>query len=242
MDLTPKSRLLAIFVVFMITSVIGEPSFTVLPRAVSEGDSVRITFSVSQYTDVTVEIINTKDSSIVCELGSGLLGKNPPAPFQANSLSQTVIWDKKDNYGKPFTGSWDVRVSLAMFADLDRIYNNDTRNVLQSLAPKAMGVDSLGNLYVLAAEWFRGTGTKLVVFSRNGEYLRTLAPYPGNLPEERLKGFGRITQPDGKKTPVIYQGMDGVILPEFFNPIAHTMAVTSDGKIVISNSIASVQW
>ncbi|MBL8027260.1 MAG: T9SS type A sorting domain-containing protein, partial [Fibrobacteres bacterium] len=96
--------------------------------------------------------------------------------------------------------------------------------------------------YVLAAEWFRGTGTKMVVFSREGNYLRTIAPYPGNIPEERLKGFGRLTQPDGKKSPVVFQGMDGSFLPEFFNPHAHTMAVTSNGWIVFSNSLATGSW
>ncbi|MBL8026540.1 MAG: hypothetical protein JNL74_09020, partial [Fibrobacteres bacterium] len=125
------------FIILIAVSLTCAANFTVLPKAVDMGDSVRITFAVSEYTDATVEIINKADSGVVCELGSGLLGSNPPPPFQANSLSQTIYWDKKDNRGNVFNGNWTIRVGLSIFADLDRIYNNDTRNVIQTLSPKA---------------------------------------------------------------------------------------------------------
>ncbi|MHC4917502.1 MAG: hypothetical protein ACYTGB_18655, partial [Planctomycetota bacterium] len=60
----------------------GEASFTAAPRAVAEGEKVRITFALSEQSDVVVGIVNEK-GTVVRHLAGGMLGKSAPRPLQA---------------------------------------------------------------------------------------------------------------------------------------------------------------
>ncbi len=92
----------------------GEVSFTAKPAATEAGDKVRIEFAADRETDVAVFIENSK-GKVVRHLVAGVLGKNPPPPLKPNSLEQSILWDRKDNAGKPAAGGpFKVRVTLGM--------------------------------------------------------------------------------------------------------------------------------
>src|SRR6516162_3730275 len=75
------------------------PDFSSTPQVSDFGDRLRLSFAVTEYSDVTVEVLDSAGKRIRA-LAAGKLGPNAPAPFQANSLSQTLFWDKKTDSGQ----------------------------------------------------------------------------------------------------------------------------------------------
>ena len=69
--------------------------FTSRPVVTRQGDQVTVRFESKDYCDATIAVENA-DGLIIRHLGSGVLGKNPPPPFQKDSLTQTIVWDGKD--------------------------------------------------------------------------------------------------------------------------------------------------
>jgi hypothetical protein len=62
-------------------------------------DRYEITFAVKGHCDVTAGIID-EAGKVVRHLGSGVLGKNAPAPFRKDSLEQKIHWNGKDDLGR----------------------------------------------------------------------------------------------------------------------------------------------
>src|SRR5262249_53043840 len=90
------------------------PTFTRKPTAQNAGDKIKIDFAVSRETEVAVVIEDT-EGQVLRHLVAGMLGKNPPPPFKANSLEQSIEWDGKDDFGKALTERrFQVRVLLGM--------------------------------------------------------------------------------------------------------------------------------
>jgi hypothetical protein len=86
---------------------------------VKNGSNVTISFTVSAYTDAEVAVLDANDK-IVRHLAAGVLGDNAPAPFTKSSLSQTLVWDGKGDYGDAVATGSKVRVRLGMtIASLD---------------------------------------------------------------------------------------------------------------------------
>ena len=81
----------------------AQAAFTARPAAARDGNKVKITFTLSAPTDVEVAVLDAK-GQVVRHLAAGLLGENAPAPFKKNSLSQEIVWDGKDDLGKPAVG------------------------------------------------------------------------------------------------------------------------------------------
>ncbi|MBL8027927.1 MAG: T9SS type A sorting domain-containing protein [Fibrobacteres bacterium] len=232
------SRLI-ICVLLVMASTVFSAAFTQQPTCVDRVDSVSITFAVSTNTDVTVEVLDSA-GKVVRHLGTGVLGDNAPKPYMKNSLVQTLFWDKKDDKGFPWYGSYNIRVGLGLSASFDRIFGWNG-NYTHRYIPRAMAVDTAGNIIV--TDWFgsvRGNG-QTSMYDRNGNYIRTLVPYPNNLPEERLKGYGRL-EVRGKKSPVFYLGFHGCPVPEYFNPTRQGMIVAPQGWLVMINSKGDGAW
>jgi hypothetical protein len=136
-------------------SFAGEVLFTTKPTGVKAEDKVNIAFVVSAPTDVEVAIVDSADK-VVCHLAAGVLGgKNaPPEPLQAG-LAQEVVWDGRDDFGKPAgAGPFKARVRAGMKPVFDGFIgaspyalgsNRHGAGTVRSLV-----VDSQGNLYVLA--------------------------------------------------------------------------------------------
>lgn len=222
------------------------PAFTQQPVLTSLGDSVAIRFAVSEYTVVTVEAVESQNPrNVLCHIVSGKLGANPPAPLLANTLLQTVYWNKKDDDGRPVTAAFDIKVGLGLKAVYDRDFGwNGNKSIVQMAGGSVKGlvVDSNRNLIVLASAGETGSGTRsptrIVMFSsETGEYVKTIYPYPNTLPETRLKGFGRATRSDGKQIPVVYQGHMGDIVPDVMGIARQGISISSRNWILFVTGI-----
>jgi len=73
--------------------------FSKNPVAKKDGDKVKISFSVSEKTDVEVAILDSK-GIVVRHLVAGVLGGKfaPPKPLK-KGFSQNLTWDGKDDFG-----------------------------------------------------------------------------------------------------------------------------------------------
>ena len=61
-----------------------------------------------------------------------------------------------------------------------------------------------------------GTGSshgRIKAFDRDGKYLRMVAPYPANLPEEKLKGIKRVEIAPGQACPFVYNAETRALVP-----------------------------
>jgi hypothetical protein len=96
-------------------------SFSAKPDARKAGDNVKITFAVSGPTDVEVAVLDA-GGKVVHHLAAGVLGGKiaPPAPLKAG-LAQELVWEGKDDLGRPAgAGPFTVRVRAGIGAKLCR--------------------------------------------------------------------------------------------------------------------------
>jgi hypothetical protein len=180
-------------------------SFDAKPTAVREGGNIRIRFTVAAPTDVEVAVLDAGDK-IVCHLAAGVLGGTnaPPQPLKLG-LAQELAWDGKDDAGKPAAGGpFRVRVRLGMKPEFDSFL---LENPVATGRVTALAIGPGGQLYL----WHRDCtanenqgANKLKVISREGKYVRTLMPFPANLPPEKANVLGAFTDADGRLVPRIY--------------------------------------
>jgi sugar lactone lactonase YvrE len=228
------------FLLLLLTCIVNlwAVEFTAGPTVTDQGDSVAITFSVDGYTDVTIAILDD-DGKIIRHLAAGQLGANPPAPFTANSLSQTLGWDKRDDKGNVVTGSYDVKVGLTMVPKLDKWYTSDDHKYFSGYV-QGVAVDTAGNVIVMD-RGYRGD-VFIRKYNRDGEYVSTLHPYPSYHAEEKLAGFGRIALKDGRKVPYVAQAHEGTLIPELHYVYRQTMAVSPQNWLVLTNTMGHSYW
>lgn len=171
--------------------------FTDKPTLTRQGDRVEIRFAARAFCDATVAI---EDASgrIVRHLASGVLGDNAPAPFQKKSLQQTLIWDGKNDQGQYVDdpASLTVRVSLGLKPQYEKtLFWSPHKRIAES--PPLLQAAPEG-VYV-----FEGLGVdSLKLFDHQGDYVRTVYPFPADK-LERVEGLNWHTFPqDGQRLPV----------------------------------------
>lgn len=208
------------------------PAFTKKPAVAKAGDKYTISFAVDRETDVAVSVEDA-NGKVVRHLVAGVLGKNPPEPLKANALDQTIEWDGKDDLGKPAgSGPFKARVGLGLKPEFDKMIGFAPGMVPASV--RAIAVGPKGEAFV-----FFSFGTihpsdnsmACSVYSREGKYLRTIMPYPANLPEEKLKGVKRIELDGGVKVPFIYQAETRSFIPGAGENENHDALATSEGRV-----------
>jgi len=208
------------------------PRFTKKPEAAKEGDRVRIEFSVDKETDVSVFIENAR-GEIIRHLAAGVLGKNAPAPLKPNSLSQTIVWDGRGDAGEvAHGGPFAVRVGLGLNLAPDRILGDRRVTTIRALA-----VRPNGELYALGyvRNFHKGDGTPACqVLDRRGRYLRTIIPWPGDLPKERVAGFGAIDIAGQGSIPFVHHGENRSFYPYLREPDRGYAVVTRGGTLLFA--------
>ena len=170
--------------------------FTQAPKVEKNGDSFVISFAVKDYCDATV-VIENSENKIRRHFVSGVLGKNPPKPFIADSLSQKITWDGKDDEGKYIddVATCHVRVSLGLKPVFEKKLFSTPYKRMGNNAP-IICADKTG-IYV-----YEGMGSEFVKhFDHKGEYVKTVYPFPANKIKE-VKGL-EFTKSlmDGKSYP-----------------------------------------
>jgi len=180
--------------------------FTEKPSVRSVGsDRYEIGFAVKGNCDVTVAVVDAQ-GKVVRHLASGVLGPNAPAPFQKNSLKQTIYWNGKDDLDEYVKepSKLRVRVMLGLKPEFDKLLGDagptSIPGYVWGLACDPQGV------YV----FYKGPGSHghvgLRKYDREGHYLATLVPPAANLPEEKLAGWSYVEYEPGRKA---VQGVDG---------------------------------
>ncbi|MGQ9662121.1 MAG: hypothetical protein ACUVWX_07270 [Kiritimatiellia bacterium] len=227
----------AFFCVFLAVLVClgAEVGFLEKPDATRTPDGVTIRFALSAPTDVEIAVLD-KNGVIVRRLAAGLLGKNAPKPFQRDSLRQEIHWDGKDDDGRLVLNDdgrapFKVRVSTGMRAEFaGAAFGSEARpDFIQNVQGLAVAPD--GRLCVLAERWTRAwwRGTAIHVFKRNGEYEKTIKPFPSALPPERLGHLTALRDHQGRAIPVIYRVLAMTYYP--YEDLAQHMAVTPEGNL-----------
>ncbi len=240
--------------------------FAQKPAVRRAGDKVIITFAVSAATDVSVAVEDA-NGRVVRHLAAGLLCENAPVPLKPG-LAQTLEWDGKDDLGRPARGSakgpFRVRVKLGLAPVFDGFIGFDpaSHNPLRTqgmgygiAAVRALATGPKGEVFVFhtlkggSESW--SIDLSCAVFNREGKYLRTIMPYPANLPEEKLKRFRRIEAEGGTSIPFLYHtdkypngaGRGRTLLPlasesqEGSNATPlHRGIATRDGRVAFVNS------
>ncbi|MCK6472383.1 MAG: hypothetical protein L6R28_11620 [Planctomycetes bacterium] len=181
-------------------------AFEQAPSIRRDGDRVEIRFESKGYCDVTVAI-ETADGKIIRHLASGVLGHNAPAPFQKDSKAQTIVWDGKDDLGFYIDDkdAHTVRVSLGLKPQFDRnLWWEPMRRMGSWLGgtpfvnlPVPRMYAGPDGMYV-----FEGRAVdQLRLFDRDGNYLRTVYPFPADKVDNVI-GVNTHTFPqDGQTLP-----------------------------------------
>lgn len=210
-----RSFLATLFILIATTTPAAEISFTKPPVAAKSGDKISITFTVSQPTDVEVAILNAK-GDVIRHLAAGVLGgdKNPPpSPLKAG-LEQQLVWDGRDDAGKVATGGpFQVRVRAGLQVRFGRMigaspYTGSVAAMPFRAPVNGLVTDAQGKLYVLMMSAIGSHGNSgmwpwhLRQFDRQGNYQRTLLPYPPSTDPVRASGWQLIGTPDKLLTPV----------------------------------------
>jgi len=209
-------------------------AFTQKPSVSVEHGKVKITFALSAPTDVAVGIVNEK-GNVVKHIAGGMLGDKAPKPLKPGSVSQTLRWDRTDDLGKPVPGGkYRIEVQAGMKPVFDRIMCREPRAVSDIFG---MAVGPAGELFLInsAGRWVENfkPAREIRVFSRDCKYLRTILPYPGDLPYEQIKGVNPIKRADGTYIPKLYRACGHLNYPDLSGrPSRQTMAVTPGGDLL----------
>jgi len=167
--------------------------FTEPPSAKLENGKVKIRFAVSAPTDVEVAVVDAS-GKVLRHLAAGVLGaaKPPSAPLQPG-LSQSLLWDRRDDFGRQVpAGPVRVRVRAGLGAKFGRFIGGDPYTFGRIVG---IAADEDGNVYLLG---FHGLLNQrqmtLRVFDPQGRYLREIMPFPADLPPGAMKDLARWDQ------------------------------------------------
>jgi hypothetical protein len=226
-------------VLIMLGAAAGEDpvKFAAKPAATKSSDGVKIEFTASRETDAIVAIQDSQ-GKVIRHLAGGVLNKTAPEPFQAGSLKQSVVWDGKDDFGKPATGGgFKASVQLGMKPAFDSfvMYNPDACGRIDALA-----IGPGGNVYMFNADSVANGnmgGHKIKVFSRDGKEIKALTPFPADIAPSKIKALGVFQTPEGDLVPRMYNweqlsyypdanGVRGRDMPTYSCP-----AVDSKGRV-----------
>ena len=175
--------------------------FAQKPAIAREGDKTTITFESKGFCDVTVAVEDA-GGRIIRHLASGVLGPRAPEPLQKDSKKQALVWDGKTDKGE-YAEDKDmltVRVSLGLKPQFERTLfwspkrragDDPSRGVAMRATPEGVYLYDGGQ----AVDHVR-------LFSHQGEYLKTVYPFPAEKVKD-VKGLYLHTfAQDGRALPI----------------------------------------
>ncbi|PCJ58614.1 MAG: hypothetical protein COA79_12710 [Planctomycetota bacterium] len=167
--------------------------FTQKLKLTRKGDDVTISFAVKAACDVAVAIEDSQ-GKILRHLGAGILGEDPPEPFQ-KGLSQKIIWDGKDNFGKYVKdlATCTVRVSLGLKAAFEK---NLHYNPLRSLGNDTSIACDKDGVYIYQSNM----NDYVRHFDHEGNYVKTIYPFSASKLKS-IKNLKMRAVPGGKPVP-----------------------------------------
>lgn len=205
------------------------------PKITRVADGCQINFTVDEPIDAEVAVLDD-NGIIVRHLAAGMLTASgaPAAPFKAG-LTQSLIWDGKNDVGQKINNAAKIRVRLGIKPEFERVigYNPAAMETVRSMAT---GPDGTLYLHTTTIGFGRGSSHgRILAFDRAGNYLRTVAPYPANLTEDKLAGIKRLTVVDNIKAPFINNAETRSIIPGIGGEAEmHRFVVTPDNRLIFS--------
>jgi hypothetical protein len=179
------------------------------PQVSRDGGSYRLTFTLDRPTDVEVAVLDPQ-GKIVRHLAAGVLGgNNPPPPPLRKGLEQQLTWDGKNDRGEPAgEGPFGFRVRVGTAVRMGKLiggspYTGTVAQMPYRAPVNGLTVDTDGSLYVLMMSSIGSHGNSgmwpwhLRKFDRDGQYIRTLLPYPPSTKPSQATGFQLLETPGG---------------------------------------------
>lgn len=77
------------------------------------------------------------------------------------------------------------------------------------------------------------------VLDRDGKYLRTILPYPANLPKERAAPLGQL-EVEGERLPIVFNAHGGNLLPLTSGMKKQNMAFHPKGHLVMASAVGTI--
>ena len=211
--------------------------FASAPKIAARGNGIEIRFSSKGYCDVSVAI-EDQAGRIIRHLASGVLGDNAPLPLKPKSLTQSLMWDGKDDHGRYVDDrhGLGVRVSLGLKPQFERTLffspkKRTTRGNRPLVAARADGV------FV-----FEGEGVDhLRKFDHDGNYVETIYPFAA----EKLKAVQGLTTAmfpqSGRTLPLKHGLVQATLLTSGRNTEHGTMSkyqCAASAMAIVGNRIA----
>jgi hypothetical protein len=209
-------------------------TFSRKPSVSRTGGKTAVSFAVTAGTDVDVAVLDAK-GAVLRHLAAGVLGGvlPPPEPLKPG-LSQAVEWDGLDDFGKAAGGGpFRIRVRAGTGMKFGRFIGEDpcTFGGITSVA-----ADETGNVYITGHGGNRNQNFRTIrVFDPQGGYVRTVMPFPADLPPDGMKDVAAWD--DAAKTfrPRNLSSLN----PEFYaENLTLVSASVKDGLILTDGSVA----
>jgi NHL repeat len=222
----------------------GQAEFSAKPQVVSKDKKVTITFAVKEPIDAAVEIVDSK-GVIIRRLGAAALGaKNPPPPPFQTGLSQSIIWDGRDQTGKTVSGKdLRVRVRLGMKVAFDRFIGWQGVPPMANVLVNGMAVTPDRKVYVMGISRDEPRSgrceNRVWVMSKEGQYLKTIYPFPATADPATLRGVDFLSSKKNRLIPRIYDRVVISSMPQMRAVTRQTMAATADGQLVFISGWAT---
>lgn len=202
-------------IIILIASALlsAEPAFIQHPAILKGSDAWTLSFSVSESTDVEVSLFDTSTKKTVRHLAAGKLGSKAPAPLSSNSLSQTLNWDLKDDYGATVTNVANVTVRVrggisvvpekVVGADPYSFFSREMEQGNHNIWTIA-GIEGKpdGSVYVYGSAGQMGPLT-IRKYDSEGNYIKTVFPFPSGMETSKVSGYGINVKSDGTYAPKI---------------------------------------
>lgn len=217
-----------------------------------------VEFTVSESTDVAVSVVDPRDSTVIRHLAGGVLGSKAPAPLQSNTLRQRIEWDGKDDLGfavmNPSTMAARVRVGLGV--QLKNLIGDNPYSFTSGLSFAGGGVFGIvagndGSVFICGNPGAVYDAHVMLPiksirqYDRDGRYLKTVFPFPSNLPLNQVSGWGVNAYPANAYSPVMTNtsmpGYTKTILSFQKDPWGGMMLFqNSQGQLVFGNHYTTV--
>lgn len=188
------------------------------PRVEREGGRMTLSLAVKLATDLEIAVLDDK-GQIVRHLAAGVLGgKNPPPSPLEPGLRQKIAWDGKDDLGKEAQGGpFRFRVRAGTTVQFGRLigaspYSGNVVSMPYRAPVNGLVADAQGNLHVLMMSAVGSHGNSgmwpwhLRRFDRQGNYLKTILPYPPSTQPEQASGF-RLLDAPGQFAPALHTSL-----------------------------------